>query len=249
MLVNCVRRVAAAPEEEIAHYRPARQAAIVPQFPDRNPKGGCMFRRLLPKEVSFFDYFEQHAAIAIEACEAFLALTAGKEDHEAQAAHIKDFEHQADTLAHGCIEELNKTFITPIDRVDIHQLIKGMDDIVDSVDATASRISLYELTEMRPEGRQLAEVLVKAANEIAEALKSLRSMKRQDVIKQHLIAVHRLENEGDAILRGALTRLFKDESNPILIMKWKEIFERLEKATDRCEEVANIIEKIVIEAS
>jgi hypothetical protein len=208
-----------------------------------------MFRRILPKEVSFFAYFEKHVALTKDACKAFLDLTEGKIDNVTQAARIKDIEHEADDLTHTCIEELNKTFITPIDRTDIHALIKRLDDIVDSVDATASRIALYELVEMRPEAKNLAEVLVKAVEELDRALRGLRKITKPADILQHLIAVHQHENEGDIILRAALTRLFKEEKDAVVIIKWKEIFERLEKATDRCEEAANIIEKIVIEAS
>jgi hypothetical protein len=204
---------------------------------------------MLPRKVCFFDYFEQLAVMIIQACEAFRDLTEGKADNVEQAGRIKDIEHQADNLTHKCIEEINKTFITPIDRVDIHSLIKRLDDIVDSVDACASRIMLYEITEMRPEAMQLAEVLVKAAHEIEVALKGLRNLKNAPVIEEKLIAIHQLENDGDTILRAALMRLFKEEDSAIQVIKWKEIFERLEKATDRCEDVANIIEKIVIEAS
>jgi uncharacterized protein Yka (UPF0111/DUF47 family) len=120
---------------------------------------------------------------------------------------------------------------------------------VDSVDAATSRVLLYELVEMRVEAQQLAEVMLKAAMELEGALKGLRDLRHAKEIEQRLIAVHRFENDGDAILRTALTRLFREEDRPIMVMKWKEIFERLEKATDRCEDVANIIEKIVIEAS
>jgi len=208
-----------------------------------------MFRRILPREVCFFDYFEQLAVMIIQACEAFRELAEGKADNVAQSARIKDIEHQADTVTHKCIEEINKTFITPIDRVDIHTLIKRLDDIIDSVDACASRIMLYEITEMRHEALQLAEVIVRAAFELEVALKGLRNLKNTPIIEEKLISIHQLENDGDTILRAALMRLFKEEDRPIQIIKWKEIFERLEKATDRCEEVANIIEKIVIEAS
>lgn len=208
-----------------------------------------MFGRILPRKVCFFDYFEQLAVMIIQACEAFRDLTEGKADNVEQAGRIKDIEHHADNLTHKCIEEINKTFITPIDRVDIHSLIKRLDDIVDSVDACASRIMLYEITEMRPEAMQLAEVLVKAAHELEVALKGLRNLKNAPVIEEKLIAIHQLENDGDTILRAALMRLFKEEDRAIQVIKWKEIFERLEKATDRCEDVANIIEKIVIEAS
>lgn len=208
-----------------------------------------MFRRILPREVCFFDYFEQIAGMIIDACEAFRALTQGTVSATEQYARIKDIEHQADDLTHRCLDEINKTFITPIDRTDIHSLIKRLDDIIDSVDACTARIMLYEITEMRPEALQLAEVLVKAVREIEVAVKGLRNLKNTPVIEEKLIAIHQLENDGDTILRAALTRLFKEESDAIAIIKWKEIYERLEKATDRCEDVANIIEKIVIEAS
>lgn len=208
-----------------------------------------MFRHLLPKEVCFFDYFEQHVALTLTACKEFLTLVGGRMDYAAQATRIKEIEHQGDDLTHRCIEALNKTFITPIDRVDIHALIKRLDDILDSVDATASRMALYELTETRAEALQLAEVLVKAVEATQVAVKGLRGLKNVDAIMAQLIAIHQLENDGDSILRVALARLLREEARPIEVIKWKEIFERLEKATDRCEEVANIIEKIVIEAS
>jgi len=207
-----------------------------------------MFRRFLPREVCFFDYFEKHASLAVQACEALVKMTHGEAGVTQQAGVIKDIEHEADKVTHECIEVLNKTFITPIDRADVHQLIKRLDDIVDAVDATTSRIALYELAEMRTEARELADVLLKAAREMDTALKCLRNLKNVDVINAKLIAVHGLESEGDAILRTALTRLFT-ETEPILVIKWKEIFERLENATDRYEQVANIVEKIVLEAS
>jgi len=209
-----------------------------------------MFRRLLPKEVSFFDYFEQHAALITKSCEAFAELTrGGVSDHCSQAERIKNIEHEADTVTHRCIEDLNRTFITPIDRTDVHALIKQMDDVVDSIDAVTSRMSLYKLKTMREEAEKLADVLVKAAQDIEAAVRGLRDMKHTKEMTDRLISIHYLENEGDSILRAALMRLFDEETDAVLIIKWKEIFERLERATDRCENIANIIEKIVIEAS
>ena len=207
-----------------------------------------MFRRLLPAQISFFDYFERHSALITEACAAFSRVAEGG-DIETESARIKEIEHQADDLTHQCLDAINKTFITPIDRTDIHQLIKRLDDIVDAVDATVSRIRLYELHEMREEARQLADVLRRSAIEVDTAVKGLRNTRNEEATKARLIAIHDLENEGDAILRSALSRLFREEKDTILLIKWKEIFERLEKATDRCEQVANILEKIVLEAS
>ena len=209
-----------------------------------------MFRRFLPAQVSFFDFFEQHAELAIQACNEFLTLTKTRGDDAAVAARIKEIENQADIVTHKCVAEVSKTFITPIDRVDIPVLIKRLDDIIDAVDACASRLALYELTEIREEARLLAEVLVKSSTAILAALRGMRDLGNAKNVQEHLIQVHHLENEADAILRAALVRLFKEEEmHPILVIKWKEVFERLEKATDRSEEVANIIERILIEAS
>jgi hypothetical protein len=208
-----------------------------------------MFRRLLPKETNFFDHFEAHSAHAIDACKEFLQLASSGSDILARAARIKEIEEAADVVTHRCTESLHKTFITPLDRSDIHLLIKRMDDIIDSVYAASSRIVVYEITEIRPEARELAEVLVEASLRIGEALRRMRNLKDAAAIQEICIAIHHLENRGDNILRSALIRLFKEDDRPILVIKWKEIYERLEKATDRCEDVADIIEKVVIEST
>ncbi len=208
-----------------------------------------MFKSLLPKETSFFGHFEQVAALAIECCRELLTLTTSSGEITLHVNRIKDIEKNADRITHNCTDALHNTFITPMDRSHIHSLIKRLDDIIDSVDATTSRMQVYEMTEMRPEARQLAEVLVQASTEIEKAVKKLRNLKHPEGIEDHLNRIYKLENEGDAILRVALSRLFKEETNAITVIKWKEIFERLERATDRCESVASIIQGIVIEAS
>jgi len=208
-----------------------------------------MLGRLLPKTHNFFALFEEHARLIVEACEAFSDLAEGGPDIERKVFRIKNIEHDADEVAHRCIEAVHKTFITPIDRYDIHNLIKRMDDIVDAVDATAARILMYEIKEIRSEAKDLACVLVSAGTELSHAIHGLRDMKNAAAITERCIEVHRLENEADALLRAALVRLFKEEDQAVVVIKWKEIYERLEKAADRCEEVANIIEGVVIEAT
>lgn len=208
-----------------------------------------MFRSILPQETSFFDYFEQTAALAIDCCKELQALTTQDGDIAARANRIKEIEKEADKITHKCTDALHRTFITPMDRSHIHSLIKRLDDIIDSIDSTTSRMVLYELVEMRQEAKDLANVLVNAAIEIEQAVKRLRNLKHPEGIDAHLIKIYKLENEGDAILRAALVRLFKEEANAVNVIKWKEIYERLEKATDRCEAVASIIQGIVIEAS
>jgi uncharacterized protein len=206
-----------------------------------------MFRRLLPRETSFFDFFEQHAALTLQGTQEFQRLVTEGGNVAARARRVKELEHECDTVTHRCVEALHKTFITPIERDDIHRLISRMDDIMDFVEAAAERLTLYDLTDMTPEVRELAGVLVKAAEKVALALRGLRDMKDAKPIIEACIDVNRLENEADAILRIAVARLFRETKDAILVIKWKEIYESLENATDRCEDVANIIEGVVLE--
>jgi uncharacterized protein len=206
-----------------------------------------MFRKLLPRETSFFDFFEQHAALTLKGAQEFRALVTAEGNLAASARRVKEIEHECDTVTHRCVEALHKTFITPIERDDIHRLISRMDDIMDYVEAASERITLYDLTEMTPEIRELAGVLVKSSEKVEAALRGLRDMKNAKPILEACVDVNRLENEADAILRIAVARLFREAKDPILVIKWKEIYENLENATDRCEDVANIIEGVVLE--
>lgn len=209
-----------------------------------------MLERFLPKETSFFKFFEAHALLGIEACKELDAMASNPSELVSRAARIKDIEHQADDITHKCIDALHATFITPIDRADIHRLMRRLDDIVDSVDSIASRMMLYEMTNYRSELKKLTELLLIATRHIDTAIQNLPYLsKKSDDIQTSCIAVYQAETEADDILRQSLVRLFKDEKDAILVMKWKEIFERLERATDRCQEVANIVQGIVIEAS
>ena len=208
-----------------------------------------MFERFMPKSIDFVDYFERHSEIIIAACREMDGLAAGTIDLEAGTSRIMKLEHEADIVAHDCMQTLQRTFITPFDRLHIHELIKGLDDVLDAVEDAASRYALYELKEPRPEMKQLTELVVKSAIAIKEAVGCLRNLKYEDKIAQTVISVHRLENDGDHVLRLALKRLFAEEKNPLLVIQWKEIFEQLEFATDRCEDVADIIEGVILEAS
>ena len=206
-----------------------------------------MFGRFLPKETSFFDFFEQHAVLTVDGTAEFLSLVTTGANIPAKCKRISDIEHETDVITHRCVEALHKTFITPIDRDQIHRLITRMDDIIDFVEAAAERISLYELTVMPADARDLADVLHRAAQEVEQALKGLRTLSNPSRLLKLCTDINRLENEGDAILRKALARLFREEKDPITVIKWKEIYEDLETATDRCEDVANIIEGVVLE--
>jgi uncharacterized protein Yka (UPF0111/DUF47 family) len=209
----------------------------------------AMLRSLLPRTGDFLAFFEDHVALTLEACKTFQRMSEGTTDLPNAAAAMGRIERDADEITHRCIEGIHKTFITPIDRDDIRRLIKGLDDIVDTLNATVVRMLLYEIGQMRSEGKELAGVLVRAASELAAAIRGLRDMKNAVEITGRCIQVHHLENEANTILQAALVRLFKEERDPVLIMKWREIYERLEMAGDRCVDVANIIEGIVVEAT
>jgi len=206
-----------------------------------------MFGRFLPRETSFFDFFEQHAALTIEGAKEFLSLVTTGANIAAKCRRISDIEHETDTITHRCVEALHKTFITPIDRDSIHRLITKMDDVMDFVEAAAERLELYELVVMTNDVRDLADVLHRAAMQVEAAVRGLRSLKDPQATLKLCIDINRLENEADAILRRSVARLFKEEKDPVVIIKWKEVYENLENASDRCEDVANIIEGVILE--
>jgi uncharacterized protein Yka (UPF0111/DUF47 family) len=206
-----------------------------------------MLRRLLPREEDFFGLFERHAALTVEGAKEMHRLVQGGENIRALAARIKEIEHETDVITHNCVERLHKTFITPFDREAIHLLITRMDDVMDYIEAAAISVMIYELTEMTQPARDLAEVLVRSTESLAVAVGGLRNVKESDAILKACIEVNRLENEGDEILRGALADLFRGATDPLLVLKWKEVYEALENATDRCEDVANVIEGVVLE--
>jgi predicted phosphate transport protein (TIGR00153 family) len=174
-------------------------------------------------------------------------LVAGGNDVPALTARIRELEHETDVITHRCVEALHKTFITPLDRDAIYQLISHMDDVMDYIESAAVAVMLYELSEMTAPARALADVLVRATEAVAVAVHGLSNLKRPDDILKACIEVNRLEDEGDEILRGALAELFRDARDPLLVLKWKEVYEALENATDRCEDVANVIEGVVLE--
>ena len=205
--------------------------------------------RLLPNDKSFFNLFEQQGQKTVEGCKALLAMVGNPTDLEGQAERVTQIEHECDDITHAVVESLHKTFITPLDRNDIYRLITKMDDIMDLVEAAADRFALYDVKVMTAETGEIARVLVSSAEHVLSAVSGLRDMKKPAVILEHCVEINRLENVADKILRSALARLFREERDPIAVIKWKEIYETLESATDRCEDVANIIEGVVLENS
>lgn len=207
-----------------------------------------MFKRLLPKEVNFFEYFKKHSELVVDSSDRFIALCNSTNNMDMIIHEIKDLETRADEIVHICHDDLNSTFITPLDRSDIHSLIKKMDDIIDCINSTSSRIEIYNIQEIRPEAKKLSEIIKKATSLLCDSLHMLEDKKRYSEIVKACVGIHYLESQGDEIIKDALRSLF-NETNPVTIIKWKEIFERLERSLDRCDDVANILEKIIIEAS
>jgi hypothetical protein len=206
-----------------------------------------MLRWLLPRDDDFFALFERHAALTVEGAKEMQRLVQGGQNVRMLAARITEIEHETDVITHACVERLHKTFITPFDRDDIHRLITRMDDVMDYIESAAISVMLYELSEMTAPARELADVLVRSTESVAVAVSGLKNVKQSQAILDACIEVNRLENEGDEILRGALADLFREAKDPLMVLKWKEVYEALENATDRCEDVANVIEGVVLE--
>jgi len=205
-----------------------------------------MFKNLLPKEYSFFDYFEKVINIDVMMCYEFMRFTTQKTNFEDYVMKIKEYELEADKITLECNEALHKTFITPFERTDILTLTKRLDDIADNLDAAAQCILLYDIHEFRTEIFDFAEILSEATNELVTAVKGLRDLKHVDQTKKSCMRIHELEEKADAVHRVAVSQLFK-EGNALEILKWKEVFARLERAVDRCEDLANVIERIMVD--
>lgn len=206
-----------------------------------------MLRRLLPKETGFFDFFEQHAQVLVQASHHLLKATQEEGFAAAHPKGLRELEHQADHITQQCIEALHKTFITPLERNDIHRLISALDDVVDFIDAVFGRMRLYEIQMPAPRMVDACQNIVTAAESIQRAVSGLRDLRRAKAILHECDVIKKCEKHGDATYAKALAQLFKEETNAIVVIKWREIYETLENAADACEDVANIIEGIVLE--
>lgn len=206
-----------------------------------------LFSRIVPKEGRFFELFKELSGCIVQGAHEFRDLATHLSESERRARNIKEVEHQGDEITHRTVKLLHETFITPLDREDIHQLVSKMDDILDFIDAAAQRIHLYDVTEIPKEGQELAEICVQAAHLVQSAVGALEDLKNPDNVVKTCVEINRLENDADHVLRSGLARLFKEEPDTRKLIKLKEVYELLETVTDRCEDVANIIEGIVLE--
>ena len=199
--------------------------------------------RLIPREEKFFTDFQ---ALADELKVGSRLLEQMLEPEHPlwdKADEIKEVEHKCDFLTHGIIQRLNRTFVTPLDREDIHALARSLDDVMDSIDAAATLVRLYRLDTVRFGARELAQIITSSTHQVRLALDALEKHKG---ILGHAVEINRLENEADRVHQQAVSRLFDDEHDPLTVMKWKEALDFLEDATDRCEDVANVLEGVMV---
>jgi uncharacterized protein len=199
--------------------------------------------RFIPKEEKFYDDFKQMADQIRHGARLLEQMLAVDPPVSDKAAEIKEVEHQCDFLTHEIIQRLNKTFVTPIDREDIHELARTLDDVMDAIDSAAALFPLYRIDKVRPGARELTRIIIQQADELRTGIEALE--KRKGVLERS-IEINRLENEADRIHKQAISRLFDEETNPIMVIKWKEILDLLEEATDACEDVANLLENVVV---
>jgi hypothetical protein len=206
-----------------------------------------MFGRLMPQEGKFFDLFNQHAALCVKGAHEMVGLMTNFDDLEIRTHAVESIEREADKITYACVDMLHKTFITPIDRDDIHKLITRMDDILDMMEDGAQTVSLYDLHAVTPEAKRLAELCLSCCLKVQEAVGLLHDMGNAQKIVSICEEIDRFESDADHVMRAAMSKLFRDEPDVRNLIKMKAIYEILETVTDRCEDVANIIEGIIVE--
>ncbi len=203
---------------------------------------------LLPQEKKFFPLFEKASGNLYQTSQVLNTMLKETdfEKREALIREIEHLEHIGDNITHDIYSELKTTFITPFDREDIHELASAIDDIVDYINGSAKRISLYKIIKINPAFIKLSELIINSANEINNAVIGLRNMKNVNKIKESCILINSNENLADEVFENAIANLFDEEQNAIEIIKIKEVLTSLETATDKCEDVANVIESIIV---
>jgi predicted phosphate transport protein (TIGR00153 family) len=206
-----------------------------------------MFGRFMPTEGKFFDYFIQHGELCVKGGKEMVALMTNFDDLEHRVHAIETVEKQADKVTHATLDLLHKSFITPIDRDDIHQLITRMDDILDLMEDAAQTISLYDIKSITPEAKRLAELCQACCEKVLAAVSLLHNMDNTREILAICSEIDKLESDADHVMRAAMSKLFREEPDVRNLIKLKAIYEILESVTDRCEDVANIVEGIIVE--
>ncbi len=205
-----------------------------------------MFFRFLPKDFNFFDLFEKQISYTVDAARVLKEITGKGAIDEASLNKIQDIEHQGDDAAHTIIEQLNKTFITPFDREDIHVLAKQLDDVTDMINTIASRMMVYKIKGVNKNLVKFAAMIEESVLAVQCAVKGMRNMKHSKSVSDACVEINRLENVGDSTRDAVLAELFETEKDPINVIKLKEIYQDAETVLDICEDVAHVVESILV---
>ena len=208
-----------------------------------------MLEKLMPRSDEFFDDFDKQAQATVDGARLLTELLSDMAHVAERVQAIKDAEHRGDEVTHTAFNRLHTQFITPFDRGEIHRLLSRIDDVLDLTDAAADRIRQYEVADPPPEVKELGELLLQAAKQVQIAVKGLRDIKKPDGILAACREIAQLEKKADQANRGGIAKLFKSGVDALTVMKWKEIYELLEAAVDRADDVANVIEGVVLEHS
>jgi predicted phosphate transport protein (TIGR00153 family) len=200
----------------------------------------------LPKEEKFFDLFDEGAKNLVKTTQVFAEMVEKWENVPAKARQIKELEHYGDEITHRVVALLHSTFVTPIDREDIAHLAEHIDDVLDCIEDAATCMSMYEVARPTARCQELAKILVKITAEVGVAIPKLRNRNELHKLPESCIEMNRLENEADAVARSALAELFHEQTDIADVIKWREIYQYMEMATDRCEDIANVLEGVMI---
>ncbi len=200
----------------------------------------------IPREEKFFDLFEESAQNAVKVSQALREMLDTWEVVEARVAEITELEHKGDTITHQIMAQLHRTFVTPFDREDIALLAHTLDDVTDFIDAAADALLIYKIKSPTRRAKELADIIVQAATEVERTMPRLRHRTELKQIPEYCVEINRLENMADRVFRLAMAELFDDSSDIAQIIKWREIYEHMESATDRCEDVSNVLEGVAL---
>jgi len=201
---------------------------------------------LMPRNEKFFDLFEESARNMVKAARGLKEMVDNWDKIGERIGEITELEHQGDTITHQIIAQLNRTFVTPFDREDIALLAHTMDDIVDFIHAAADAMFIYKVDRPTQRAKELADIIVQAAVEVEAAMPQLRHRTGLKQLAEHCVEMNRLENVADRVYRAAMAELFEDTADIAQIIKWREIYEHMESATDRCEDVSNVLEGVAL---
>src|SRR5207249_5752227 len=202
--------------------------------------------RLIPREIKFFELFAELSSNLTEGAKLLRSILEDPRDLRIRTEQMQAIEHKGDKSTHAIIAKLNQTFITPFDREDIHKLATSLDDVLDFIHAAAERLTMYKITIAPPAAAELAQIIVRQAEELASAVSLLE---KHDHVLDHCVEVNRLENEADQVARESIAKLFEREKDPIALIKLKELYEVLETATDKAEDAANVLESVVLKSA